>query len=81
LVRLARQHLIRDAIEPIEKRTHGRPVAATHQGIELREPLSLQDLHPIAPVPQSAGTQHELGYFFFGAIEVFPDRLRHTRLS
>jgi len=75
LVRLARQHLIRDAIQAVEKRTHGGPVAATHQGIELREPLPLQYFHPVAPVPQPAGTQHELGYFFLGAIEVFPDRL------
>jgi hypothetical protein len=79
LVRLARQHFIRDAIQAVEKRAHGRPVSATHQGIELREPLPLQYFHPVAPVPQPAGTQHELGYFFLGAIEVFPDRLRMTR--
>jgi hypothetical protein len=79
LVRPARQHFIRDAIEAVEKRAHGGPVSATHQRIELREPLSLQYLHPIAPVPQSAGTKHELGDFFLGAIEVFPDRLRMTR--
>jgi len=78
LIRLARQHVIRDAVQAIEKCAHGGPVATTHQRIELREPLPLQDLHPIAPVPQSAGTKHELGYFFFGAIEVFPTRLCHN---
>jgi hypothetical protein len=79
LIRLARQHFIRDAIQAVEKRAHGGPVATTHQRIELWKPLPLQDLHPVAPVPQSAGTKHELGYFFLGAIEVFPDRLRMTR--
>jgi hypothetical protein len=79
LVRPARQHFIRNAIQAVEKRAHGGPVAPTHQWIELRESLPLQDLHPVAPVPQPAGTKHELGYFLFGAIEVFPNRLRMTR--
>jgi hypothetical protein len=81
LVGLARQHVIRDAIQAVEKRAHGGPVATTHQWIELWKSLPLQDLYPVAPVPQSAGTKHELGYFLFGAIEVFPNRLRHTQLS
>jgi hypothetical protein len=78
LIRLARQYVIRDAVQAIEKCAHGGPVTATHQRIELWKPLPLQDLYPVAPVPQSAGTKHELGYFFFGAIEVFPNRLSHN---
>jgi hypothetical protein len=79
LVRPARQHFIRDAIQAVKKRAHRGPVATAHQWIELWKTLPLQDLYPIAPVPQSTGTKHELGCFFFGAIEVFPNRLRMTR--
>jgi hypothetical protein len=78
LVRLVRHHVIRDAIQAVEKRAHGGPVATAHQRVELRKPLPLQDRDPVAPIPQSAGTKHELGYFFLGAIEVFPNRLCHT---
>jgi hypothetical protein len=70
LIRLGSRGRFRgETVPPLKEPLDGRPVAAAHHRISLRQADALQHPDAIFPVTQATGAQDVLGDLLFGAVQ------------